>query len=152
MALKVVGVALTHKGKPTSIAEMQSLSGTMLASPVQIATSTHEFHYRLCRAANIRTSLSLEEFVCLLCKIQSNLFSDTNYFYLSLPRSMINQSCEPNCSEIGGQIVALRPIHEGEELNIAFFPSLVGMQREQRLMELKRRGFECKCSLCMSGK
>merc|ERR1712000_764335 len=98
----------------------------------------HEFHYRLCRAANMRTSLSLEEFMCLMCKIQSNLFQDDNTFYLSLPRSMINHSCSPNCSELGGQIVALEPISRGEEITISYFPSLVGLEREPRLLELKK--------------
>lgn len=152
LALRLVSYGLTQKIKPTALAEVQTLSGSVLASPVQMATSMHEFHYRVCRAANVRTTLSLEEFMCLMAKIQSNLFQDDSTFYLSLPRSMINHSCNPNCSELGGQIVALQPIKKGEECTISYFPSIVGLERENRLQELKKRGFECQCAVCMSGK
>lgn len=63
--------------------------------------------------------------------------------------SRINHSCQPNCVQFFNpssgrvSIVALRPIHFGEEITIAYCPPICPREEKTRMLK-----FSCGCSFC----
>ncbi|KAI1171980.1 hypothetical protein F4777DRAFT_24389 [Nemania sp. FL0916] len=70
--------------------------------------------------------------------------------------SRINHACRPNAFvrfspiSFDAKVVAFRNIEVGEEISISYIP--LNHPREKRQRDLRRWGFECKCSLCSASK
>ncbi|GAW24195.1 hypothetical protein ANO14919_137770 [Xylariales sp. No.14919] len=68
----------------------------------------------------------------------------------------INHACKPNAfvrfsaTSFDVKVVAFRDIEVGEEITISYIP--MNHPRERRQRDLRRWGFECKCSLCTASK
>ncbi|KAJ8127172.1 hypothetical protein O1611_g6465 [Lasiodiplodia mahajangana] len=68
----------------------------------------------------------------------------------------INHGCKPNAfvrfspTSFDVKVVAFRDIEIGEEITISYIP--LNHPREKRQRDLRRWGFECKCSLCAASK
>ncbi|GAP86997.1 putative mannose-6-phosphate isomerase-like protein [Rosellinia necatrix] len=68
----------------------------------------------------------------------------------------INHACKPNAfvrfspTSFDVKVVAFRDIEIGEEITISYIP--LNHPREKRQRDLRRWGFECKCSLCTASK
>ncbi|KAI8953046.1 hypothetical protein F4801DRAFT_598426 [Xylaria longipes] len=68
----------------------------------------------------------------------------------------INHACKPNAfvrfspTSFDVKVVAFRDIEIGEEITISYIP--MNHPREKRQRDLRRWGFECKCSLCTASK
>ncbi|KAI0448600.1 hypothetical protein F5B21DRAFT_521571 [Xylaria acuta] len=68
----------------------------------------------------------------------------------------INHACKPNAfvrfspTSFDVKVVAFRDIEIGEEITISYIPT--NHPREKRQRDLRRWGFECKCSLCAASK
>ncbi|KAJ2977726.1 hypothetical protein NUW58_g7723 [Xylaria curta] len=68
----------------------------------------------------------------------------------------INHACKPNAfvrfspTSFDVKVVAFRDIEAGEEITISYIP--MNHPREKRQRDLRRWGFECKCSLCTASK
>ncbi|TGJ80851.1 hypothetical protein E0Z10_g7920 [Xylaria hypoxylon] len=68
----------------------------------------------------------------------------------------INHACKPNAfvrfsaTSFDVKVVASRDIEIGEEITISYIP--MNHPREKRQRDLRRWGFQCKCSLCTASK
>ncbi|KAI0427686.1 hypothetical protein F5Y09DRAFT_344401 [Xylaria sp. FL1042] len=86
----------------------------------------------------------------------TNAFSytlgDDSHMALYPEVSRINHACKPNAfvrfspTSFDVKVVAFRDIKIGEEITISYIP--LNHHREKRQRDLRRWGFECKCSLC----
>ncbi|KAI0804252.1 hypothetical protein GGR55DRAFT_698915 [Xylaria sp. FL0064] len=90
----------------------------------------------------------------------TNAFSytlgDDSHMALYPEVARINHACKPNAfvrfspTSFDVKVVAFRDIEAGEEITISYIP--LNHPREKRQRDLRRWGFECKCSLCTASK
>ncbi|KAJ8105151.1 hypothetical protein ONZ43_g7540 [Nemania bipapillata] len=90
----------------------------------------------------------------------TNAFSytlgDDSHMALYPEVARINHGCKPNAfvrfspTSFDVKVIAFRDIEVGEEITISYIP--LNHPREKRQRDLRRWGFECKCSLCAASK
>ncbi|CCW62603.1 unnamed protein product [Phytomonas sp. EM1] len=150
LMLRVLAVAAKRRIVPSVQAEVRILSGRLTFSPQILCESMLHVYERLVRAMHVATVISYEEMLGTLARVSANCFHMPNAVELHLPRSMFNHSCEANVAEDAqtGDMVTLHEVTAGEELCINYYPHLKELPYDKRVVELQRRGFDCKCARC----
>ncbi|CBH13725.1 hypothetical protein, conserved [Trypanosoma brucei gambiense DAL972] len=150
LMLRVLAASLQQQIVPSALSEVRILSGRLLFSPAALAGKFLEIYERFTRACSTSTSIPYEEMIGVLARVTTNCFHRENCVELSLPRSLLNHSCDANVAEDAetGEMRTTQDVARGTELTINYYPQLKELNYKSRSRELERRGFVCCCSRC----
>jgi hypothetical protein len=95
---------------------------------------------------------NFDVFLKYIAMMKRNSFTDKNGIYLFKKLSFVNHSCIPNAKMIVdkgiGKLITLRKIKKGEEIKVSYV--YTKMDVLNKLKNLERYGFLCKCKKCKS--
>lgn len=141
LALRIIAHSVTQRVTPMSHIELKALSGRLHFTPGALGGDLLLHFDKLVRVCGIRTAVSFEEYVGILARITANAFQTEDSISLHIPRSMLNHSNNANVAENERkQLVTTRPVEQGEQLTINYFPHLKHLDKEQLRVEMQRRG------------
>lgn len=155
LAGRVLAIAALRHVVPSAMPELRTLGGRIEFEPKTMATDTYDLYSRYERALKFSTTISFEEFVGIIARINANSFQEgTERISVYVPRSLFNHSCEGNVAEcaVTGNLITSKRVAKGEQLSLNYYPHLRSLPYEQRANELAKRGFYCQCDKCRAKK
>ena len=151
LAGRVLAIAAYRGIVPSAMPEMRTLGGRIEFEPKTMATDTYDLYRRYERAMKFSTTISFEEFVGVLARINANSFQHgEEKISVYLPRSLFNHSCDGNVAEcaVTGNLITSRSVAKGEQLCLNYYPHLRALPYAERSKRLAQRSFYCQCQKC----
>ncbi|GET85962.1 hypothetical protein, conserved [Leishmania tarentolae] len=166
---KICSMATVQQAHPLSLPGISCLRGIADYEPATALSEIGALALAL-SAALRQPNLYMEEVLSIFALLHTNEFFTASGVALYSVLSMLNHSCEPNCtlvsaatapvagehgarrhrSAMGKYLVALRPIRDGEQLFIDYNAALTTkLAYEERKALCAQRHFDCYCSRCI---
>ncbi|KAK7201435.1 SET domain containing protein [Novymonas esmeraldas] len=162
---KLCAMATVQQRHPLSLPGLASLRGVADYQPATALCEIGALAVAL-SAALRQPHLYMEEVLSLFALLQTNELCAPRGIALYTALSMLNHSCDPNCAVVGAdaaapgqrvgrgpmekQLVALRPIRDGEQLCVNYNANLMAqLSYADRQALCAQRHFTCHCPRCI---